>query len=219
MPPKILEHRRLLLGGPRVEKQEQQPVLVHLELDAVGDEPVVELEGSLVEGEHGLHSREVARPAGASPEAPQPGGEVRVQPGPQKEGAVGAEHPAQRLERDARRGEWVRESGRDPSGVATGGGHAGAVALQYDHLRTALLQIPGAREADDAAADDRDLHPGSPFAVCAASFLRGPRRAGRPRSPGLEVPRRATGSPPDPRALRSRRRAAFRPAAARGARA
>ncbi|CFM34232.1 Uncharacterised protein [Bordetella pertussis] len=94
-------------------------------------------------------------------------GQHRRQPAPLVETAVGAdgqrrmllEHPLQRLERDAGRRPRRGVARRHLAGIAVAGfvGRPGA-ALQHRDLRALARQIIGGRRADDAAAQDDDVH-------------------------------------------------------------
>lgn len=85
-----------------------------------------------------------------------------VEPGPQQQRSLFVEHPFQRLPGRLAIGPGLTVADRDLAAIGIAGlqGRT-ALAVHHGDLMTALAQMPGGADADDAGAQDDDVHAAS----------------------------------------------------------
>jgi len=104
-------------------------------------------------------------------EAPEPGGEGRIETRLDPERALGIGHPLQPLPQHAGRGQRHGVAGHDEAGIAVGAARGDVRALEQRHRRPGPGQVVRRADPDDAAADHDDHAAPSYHARSASSWL------------------------------------------------
>jgi hypothetical protein len=163
-------HRRAF--GARVEvglarEEVQDAALEPLVLDAGACHQRLERLVAVAPERHELlHVALERRVAALAEERQAPAPLVRVEPGTEQQRGVVAQQPLRHLERRVGAGPRLAEAHRD-LGTVGEAGLQGRVGLTIDESDVVPFfeQVPGGADADDAGAENDDLHDGIPWRI------------------------------------------------------